>query len=134
MDELKPCPFCGGDRVKVTKPTMWQAWCMDCKAIGAARLTEQEAAEAWNTRASGWIPCSERTPEIAGGSVIVHAKNCYGQNAEFIAFQGYGDFKWHTMDAGYMDHTQPGQVVSKAWEITHWMPLPEPPGMEDNDG
>lgn len=85
-------------------------------------------------RRNGWIPCSERTPEIAGGSVIVHAKNCYGQNAEFIAFQGYGDFKWHTMDTGYMDHTQPGQVVSKAWEITHWMPLPEPPGMEDNDG
>lgn len=95
------------------------SWCPDTYS----------AAKAWNTRVFGWIPCSKRTPENAGEPFIVSAKNRYGQNAVFIAFQGYGDFKWHTMDIGYMDHTKPGEEVSKAWEITHWMPLPAPPEM-----
>lgn len=80
-----------------------------------------------------WIPCSERLPENAGEAVIVSAKNRYGQNAVFIAFRGYGDFKWHTMDTRYMVHTQQflsGEEVSMFWEITHWMPLPEPPEKE----
>lgn len=79
---------------------------------------------------NGWIPCSEMEPICAGQDVIVCAKNRYGQSNVFIAFKGYGDLRWHTMNTGYMDNSKPGTEVSASWEITHWMPLPEPPGME----
>lgn len=51
MNELKPCPFCGGPAM-VTNPTMWQAWCTECHSIGEPRLTKEEAIEAWNRRTS----------------------------------------------------------------------------------
>jgi Lar family restriction alleviation protein len=58
---LKPCPFCGGDRI-----TVWsirdgqQAVCKDCKSTGAPtyhgpegfEATEGKARAAWNRRAS----------------------------------------------------------------------------------
>ena len=65
---------------------------------------------------NGWIPCNERMPECEGQAVIVCAKNCYGQIFVFIAFQGYCDFKWHTMDTGYTDHTQPGASSKQGLE------------------
>lgn len=83
---------------------------------------------------SRWIPCSERVPENAGETVMVSAKNHYNQKFVFTAFQGYDDLKWHTMDVGYMNRTRSGTEVSNAWEITHWMPMPEPPeSKEDSD-
>ena len=58
-DELKPCPFCGGE-AEITK---WhEGYFVECKAhhcggtIGAYK-TEEETIEAWNTRA-------ERTCEM----------------------------------------------------------------------
>lgn len=82
-----------------------------------------------------WIPCNERTPENAGLEVLVSAVNTYNQTMMFIAFQGYGDFKWHTLDISYMLNAMNGEsLVSDKWTITHWMPLPEPPEMEDNNG
>ena len=62
MNELKPCPFCGGEAIIMQENNWWVA-CTDCTAeIGFDGMTdtsgcfghyntEAEAIEAWNTRA-----------------------------------------------------------------------------------
>ena len=65
MAELKPCPFCGGNRVETLnaleeQPEMemigltkdnWNVLCHDCFGMGGTRRTATEAIEAWNRRA-----------------------------------------------------------------------------------
>lgn len=51
MNELKPCPFCGGGAyVSELRDGMWRAICMSCNASGNNYFTEAEAVKAWNTR------------------------------------------------------------------------------------
>ena len=56
MDELKPCPFCGGEAdcnnagfLKNGKP-MWAVECLNCGMVTAFFYTDSEAIEAWNKR------------------------------------------------------------------------------------
>ena len=52
--ELKSCPFCGSDNVKVHIPyfvdALYQIQCYNCKCTTALYKTEKEAIERWNTR------------------------------------------------------------------------------------
>lgn len=56
MDELKPCPFCGG-KAKIRSEKYWQpnvrrnVICTNCFANTGWYKTEDEAIEAWNRRA-----------------------------------------------------------------------------------
>lgn len=59
MNELKPCPFCGGEAylVELTPTqyndqhsTYYSVGCIDC-GIGFYENTEDEATAAWNRRA-----------------------------------------------------------------------------------
>lgn len=58
MDELRPCPFCGGEAHVVGKPheAVFCVGCGDDTCLGFSGLgwlygTEEEAAAAWNRRA-----------------------------------------------------------------------------------
>lgn len=74
-----------------------------------------------------WIPVQDRLPEAAGLPVIVTAVNRFNQNDVFIAFQGYGDFKWYTQDVTKMERDgSTNNEVGNGWTITHWMEMPEP--------
>ena len=80
-----------------------------------------------NNVLSKWVSVKDRLPDAAGVSVLVTAVNRFNQNAVFIAFQGYGDFKWYTYDVTKM--TRDGSTnneVGNDWTITHWMAMPEP--------
>ena len=56
MNELKPCPFCGGTAtiMKVEIPEMrvfWRVECSDCGASTWYRMMKREyAVRAWNRR------------------------------------------------------------------------------------
>lgn len=49
--KLKPCPFCGGMNLYYATGRFYGVECADCGARLGGYNTEEEAAEAWNTRA-----------------------------------------------------------------------------------
>jgi hypothetical protein len=75
-----------------------------------------------------WVPVSERLPNMCGFKCLVCAKNKFEQTHVFTAFTGYMEhwkLEFHSCEHPYDDLS--------AWEITHWMPLPEAPKEANND-
>ena len=69
-----------------------------------------------------WIPCSERLPEF-GVDVLVYAKTW--EDHIQVAHRQYDGIMWELSDCEY--------YFSKS-DVTHWMPLPEPPEeVQDDD-
>ena len=122
MDKLKPCPFCGGDNLYVDgyehgAGTRWRVVCLSCMGMVDSGTVQQKhrAIEAWNRRPQCWTPVTERLPEVDKyGDVNVLV--CMDDG--FIATATYAD-DWELWD--------------DSGEVTHWMPLPEPPEEGDND-
>ncbi len=57
MDELKPCPFCGGEKIRAFKrgvfplePVEHFVACWECGAKSGYFKSEEEAIVKWNTR------------------------------------------------------------------------------------
>lgn len=50
-EELKPCPFCGGNAQKVKSSGRW-GWFVSCScaAVGPSADSKEEAIAAWNRR------------------------------------------------------------------------------------
>ena len=54
-EALKPCPFCGGKASVFEMAGLNTGHCVQCESCGAGIAgfdTEDEAREAWNTRAA----------------------------------------------------------------------------------
>lgn len=124
--DLLPCPFCA--KVEALKmqtvpsnPSEYRVLCDTAYGGCGASIpwnytTAEEAAKAWNTRASGWIPCSERMPKKDGKYLCVI-------NGEFkILPYGNGEFYCKCSDAVLRCCNS---------SVTRWMPLPDPPEAED---
>ncbi len=141
--DLLPCPFCGS----ITAPTVMnqnEAQWLDndideedlsmvvccatrkhgCGASTGFCDTAEQAAKEWNTRASGWIPCSERLPGRFDSVLLaILSKNGYGELAYYVTIGGMKngtEFESYTGD------------ICECETVTHWIPLPEPPGGDDN--
>lgn len=117
---MKPdsCKFCGadcsdcfGDGTKQSTDPDVKYWvyCWKCGATGPDKHTIEEAIAAWNKR--GWISVEDRLPEY-DTFVLVHWSD--GNQSVFH----FWAIKWE-------DISRYGGA-----DITHWMPLPDPP--EDN--
>lgn len=116
MDNLKPCPFCGGEAVAFKDNyEKCGVYCTCCNAMLGVRLecgtvlrdgwrteydTPEDAIAAWNRRPAGWIPVEERLPE-KGECLVAHTDGTV-HSASVIFGE---DFR----------------------HCTHWMPLPQPP-------
>lgn len=128
MEELKPCPFCGGEAEIVGGPENWTPTFYDpdsggdpiavvCKTCACGLHFFDgyaEAASAWNNRPDGWISIDDRLPE---------------NNTEVLISIDYGNGKQSVL-MGYMrsqDVSWRGVVGQKLIGVTHWRPLPEPP-------
>lgn len=90
MEELKPCPFCGGEASVIGKPheTKFCVGCGDDTCLGFSGLgwlygTEEDAAAAWNRRAER--TCRMKPSDIAD-YCSVHA---FAGGTEFVRTFGY---------------------------------------------
>lgn len=83
----------------------------------------------------GWISVKDRLPDAAGYECLVCAVNeNYNQTHVFTAHTGYGEPGWWTGNVHYMSRvTSPSDNrLHPALNVTHWMPLPEPPKEEEH--
>ena len=49
--ELKPCPFCGGEKYRMITPDgVWRVLCLTCKTEGRPSVMNIDAKSAWNKR------------------------------------------------------------------------------------
>lgn len=118
--DLLPCPFCGRKPKSIVNIQMYAIGCSFSKCHVypcVVKKTPEEAAKAWNTRASGWIPCSERIPEKST-SVLISA-------------QGYRVTAFYDSVKGVFMLTETEGLFYSMSAVTHWMPLPDPPETED---
>ena len=95
---------------------------LDAAADALAALLDVTAEQDALKERTRWIPCSERLPNMCGFKCLVCAKNKFEQTHVFTAFTGYmehGKLEFHSCEHPYDDLS--------AWEITHWMLLPEAP-------
>lgn len=84
----------------------------------------------------GWISVKDRLPDAAGYECLVCAVNeNYNQTHVFTAHTGYGEPGWWTGNVHYMSRvTSPSDNrLHPALNVTHWMPLPEPPEVKQDD-
>ncbi len=52
-EELKPCPFCGGNNIRVwMNISRYWVSCENCFVSTACTLTEEKAIRYWNRRAN----------------------------------------------------------------------------------
>ncbi len=71
---------------------------------------------------SEWIKCSDEYPNI-GEEVLIRIPVCHYYNIENGTYKGDGQF------LGAWFHTR---GKDRAYNVTHWMPLPAPP--EESQG
>lgn len=114
--DLLPCPFCGRKpKVRELNINLQQISCLYSKCPAhpcIIKITMEEAAEAWNTRASGMIPCNKRLPEKDGDYL------CISNNEYKILPYRNGEFYCTCFDSVLRCCNS---------SVTHWMPLPQPP-------
>jgi len=84
--------------------------------------------EKLSKKRSKWIPIGDRMPEQCGMPLLLVGINGYDQTRVFQGFTGY-------MERGSLVFFSNCRDVNiDNWDITHWMPLPEPPEEEKPAG
>lgn len=115
-EELKPCPFCGGEPELISEyngePVLvHKICCTNCGVWLDWHGCKEDVIEAWNTRARGWISVDERLPD-EDANVLVYFEDRTIMTAHFLG-----------CNIGWV----PDNTGMSLGKVTHWMPLPEPP-------
>ena len=66
MNNINPCPFCGGKSRVHLYLGKWYARCNKCKTYSAPYDTEERAKEAWNRRAGEPCDLCRHAPPSSG--------------------------------------------------------------------
>lgn len=102
-----------------------------CEALGMAiaALREQEELESKLRvlESSGWVSVEERLPNKINNKVLVYCKNGYIGFGHYENFRGVED--WYNIESG-KPFREWDLEDCETYEVTHWMPLPEPPEVE----
>lgn len=117
--DLLPCPFCGRKPKTIELHIrLHQISCLFSKCPAhpsVIKKTPEKAAKAWNTRASGWISCSDMMPKKDGYFI------CASNGEIKILPYRNGEFYSECFD---------GALRCCNSSVTHWMPIPELPKEE----
>lgn len=90
--------------------------CYNC-GIATQEVIAKLQSDIANLRKSQtWISVNERLPEESGTHIVV-ALNGHAKEVTFVKWQKMNKM-WNLIGA------------RSYWKVTHWMPLPEPPGEE----
>lgn len=130
-EQLKPCPFCGGDASKAARFNMGYAGdgvkCNKCKAETPFYLVEQKAADWWNTRADGWISVHDKKPKY--GTPVILSVNNVVQDITYNLDGSDDSLDWfepHSSVGAYDDLKDISFFVTHDIDVK-WMKLPNPP-------
>lgn len=129
--KLKPCPFCGGDKIRLTNWGLYRCWCANCLAQAADEISEKDAVEAWNRRVeppadSGpdtnvgtnqWIPCSDPPKESGYYMACIYDSEVDNYDFRKTWFAHVDDYN--------MEESEWRELYDYE-TVTAWMPLPEP--------
>ena len=124
MSELKSCPFCGNTEIEIQhchtssvdpakREPYFPIGCPECGAWIGSERTEEEAITAWNSRATDWVPVSERLPKY-GDTVLTYIKHNYSNTDGFRAYRVYE----------FIDRFK---GMGNLCEVIAWCELPKPP-------
>lgn len=157
MEELKPCPFCGGDVVEAS--ISWNissAECTYCNSSWGRCGSKYEGRyDKWNTRADGWISVEDRLPEHkqrvlcwedrfnvftygdqpgddGEGRIRMGDATFVDSMVEFNEWPISERNHWNNDFNEYIEINGPrygweGQGPCSFNNVTHWQPLPAPP-------
>jgi hypothetical protein len=113
-EELRPCPFCGGEKIDVVEPDNkdFVARCLTCGARGPANnWNPKEAIKEWsgirteNTRPNSWQPIE--TAPRDGTDILVWDRGLFN-----IAYWSAEYGRWYN-------------YAALTYYPTYWMPLPD---------
>lgn len=82
MEELKKCPFCGGEAVwdflNGYKTMGWSIVCIQCRSRCGYHATKEEATTAWNTRK----PMERIVKKLGASSIMLATSKEYWENPQ----------------------------------------------------
>lgn len=128
---LKKCPFCGGKAIlgRVPYKGWFRVMCAGCCASSAKYITEERAAEAWNSRITGqeWISVAEHGNPTEYTHAWVYTEDGAIDEDSFYP---------HDVGAEYSSSYFEGYRVSDGWynsgtnddgkRVIYYMPIPDP--------
>lgn len=128
FDDGRTCTF----HTDAQKAVQWLQACDGNRVQEYVKLERLQNALSGNypVTPDGWISCSERMPEMGERQCYVLAadfKNNYPPNIPNTQVGVYGD--WFNDGNPTWDDGDGEDLYLK--EVTHWMPLPEPPRLKE---
>ena len=138
--KLKPCPFCGGEAYIDVYDDKLYVRCHGCESMTALYDDNQEAIDAWNTRAERWISVKDELPKTKNKKTIDDYVYWDSDPVAVVTVDDIGD---RSIGVGiYYVGREDGKLVA-AWDgftvedvglynctVTHWRPLPKLPEVE----
>ena len=95
-------------------------------SMAIAALREQDHFQEV-TKMVGWISVNDRLPKNMANKVLVCCKNGYVGFGHYEKFRG--NEVWYNLEND-RPFTDWNLDDCETYEVTHWMPLPEPPEVE----
>ena len=126
-EELKPCPFCGGEATTTKKGPIrnqwWEVVCVsgECDTASITGDTEKAAIAAWNTRADllpavkplVWEDFGDR-----GSKSYVFGRACYliikWSNGRFELCESYPGYQGERIGEGFFDTMKAAKAAAQA--------------------